>query len=239
MGRKKLTQKWIFIGILSTIFLASDFLLSAQSVNASKLNLSYSIGISSGHSNGVLLIGNRHNRHGFNRHNRHGFNRHNRHGFNRHNRHGFNRHNRHGFNRHNRHGFNRHNRNLRSSFRLGLHFGHGHGPIVSLPHFSTAIFVGGHRYYHNHGTYYKRSSCGYYAVPNPYENYYSTKIESTEYEGDLQNRSESSFVVNIPNSDSGYTEVLIKKSGDGYIGPQGEYYQNFPSVDQLKAMYSK
>ena len=219
MDRKRLTQKWIFIGFLSTLFLAPDFLLSAQSVNASKLNFSYNIGVSSDHSNGVLFIGNRHNRHGFNRHNRQGFNRHNRHGFNRH---------------------NRHNNHLLSSFGFGLHFGHRHGAIVSLPHFSTAIFLGGHRYYHNHGTYYKKSSCGYYVVPNPYENYYDTKIEPTRYnKRGFPIRGESSFIVNIPNSDSGYTEVLITKSEDGYIGPQGEYYQNFPNVDQLKAMYSK
>ncbi len=230
MDRKRLTHKWILIGFISTIFLASDFFLSAQSVFASNLNFSYRIGFSSGH-----FSRHRHNGHGFKRHNRHGFNRHNRHGFNRHGRRGFKRHNLHGFNRHNLHG----NR-LHSSFGFGLHFGHRHGAIVSLPHFSTAIFIGGHRYYHNHGTYYKRSSCGYYVVPNPNENYYDTKVESSQYyEGGLPNRSESSFVVNIPNSNSGYTEVLIKKSGDGYIGPQGEYYQNFPSIDQLKAMYTR
>ncbi|HPS20492.1 MAG TPA: hypothetical protein PKY78_05850 [Candidatus Omnitrophota bacterium] len=50
---------------------------------------------------------------------------------------------------------------------------------------------------------------------------------------------QSSFTVNVPNSKGSYTAVEIKKSGKGYVGPQGEYYAEFPSVEQLKAMYAK
>lgn len=50
---------------------------------------------------------------------------------------------------------------------------------------------------------------------------------------------QDSFPINIPNNSGGYTTVVIKKSGNGYVGPQGEYYANFPSVTQLKAMYVK
>ena len=46
-----------------------------------------------------------------------------------------------------------------------------------------------------------------------------------------------SFTVNVPNSQGGYTAVVIQSSGTGYVGPRGEYYQNFPSVNQLQAMY--
>ena len=45
------------------------------------------------------------------------------------------------------------------------------------------------------------------------------------------------FTVNVPNADGGYTALIIKKSADGYIGPQGEYYPHFPSVAQLQVMY--
>jgi len=47
------------------------------------------------------------------------------------------------------------------------------------------------------------------------------------------------FTVNVPNSSGGYTAVLIKRSGNGYIGPQGEFYPEFPKVSLLKLMYGK
>ena len=51
--------------------------------------------------------------------------------------------------------------------------------------------------------------------------------------------SQDSFPVNVPNKSGGYTKVVIKKSGNGYAGPQGEFYTTFPTVAQLKAMYGK
>ena len=48
------------------------------------------------------------------------------------------------------------------------------------------------------------------------------------------------FPVNIINSDGKtYTSVLIRQKGNGYVGPQGEFYPTFPKVEQLKAMYGK
>ncbi len=45
------------------------------------------------------------------------------------------------------------------------------------------------------------------------------------------------FTVNIPNSHGGYTPIVIRRSGNGFIGPQGEYYPEFPRVFQLKIIY--
>jgi len=51
--------------------------------------------------------------------------------------------------------------------------------------------------------------------------------------------SNKTFVVNIPNSNGSYTVVTLRKSGNGYIGPQGEYYHEHPTVDRLKVLYGK
>ena len=50
---------------------------------------------------------------------------------------------------------------------------------------------------------------------------------------------DGSFTVNIPNGQGGYVAVIIKKSGNGFVGPQGEYYPEFPKVSQLQVMYAK
>ena len=55
---------------------------------------------------------------------------------------------------------------------------------------------------------------------------------STTYSGDTA-------TVNVPNSNGGYTAVVLKRSGNGYVGPQGEYYDQVPSTAQLQAMYGK
>ena len=46
-------------------------------------------------------------------------------------------------------------------------------------------------------------------------------------------------VLYIPNSDGTYTQIKLSKSGDGYIGPQGEYYPDRPTVAQLRVLYGK
>ncbi len=57
-----------------------------------------------------------------------------------------------------------------------------------------------------------------------------TSIQSSYADND-------SFTVNVPNAQGGYTSIVIKQSGGGYIGPQGEYYSQFPSVSQLQVVY--
>lgn len=47
------------------------------------------------------------------------------------------------------------------------------------------------------------------------------------------------FTVNIPNSKGTYTTVTLTRSGNGFVGPQGEFYTEFPRVEQLKVMYGK
>ena len=55
---------------------------------------------------------------------------------------------------------------------------------------------------------------------------------STTYSGDM-------VTVNVPNSNGGYTAVVLKRSGNGYVGPQGEYYDQIPTTAQLQVMYGK
>jgi len=47
------------------------------------------------------------------------------------------------------------------------------------------------------------------------------------------------ITVNIPNNEGGYTAVTLRKSGTGFIGPQGEFYPEFPKVSQLEVIYGK
>ena len=57
-------------------------------------------------------------------------------------------------------------------------------------------------------------------------------VPTTTYSGDT-------VTVNVTNLSGGYTAVVLKRSGNGYIGPQGEFYNEVPSTAQLQAMYGQ
>jgi len=50
---------------------------------------------------------------------------------------------------------------------------------------------------------------------------------------------ENSFTFGIPNKQGGYTPITLKISGKGFIGPQGEFYSEFPKLELLEAIYGK
>jgi hypothetical protein len=58
-------------------------------------------------------------------------------------------------------------------------------------------------------------------------------------QGPTETYSGDTVTVNVPNSSGGYTAVVLKRSGNGYVGPQGEYYDQVPSTEQLQAMYGR
>ncbi|MDO8303851.1 MAG: hypothetical protein Q7T18_11475 [Sedimentisphaerales bacterium] len=43
--------------------------------------------------------------------------------------------------------------------------------------------------------------------------------------------------VNLPNPNGSVTPVLIKRQGNVYIGPRGEQYTSYPTVEQLQPVY--
>ena len=59
-----------------------------------------------------------------------------------------------------------------------------------------------------------------------------SEVPTTTYVGDT-------VTVNVANSNGGYTAIVLKRSGNGYVGPQGEYYDQIPTTAQLQAMYGK
>ena len=47
----------------------------------------------------------------------------------------------------------------------------------------------------------------------------------------------SSVVINVQNSNGSYTPVTLRRAGNQYIGPRGEYYSALPTEKQLKVAY--
>ena len=103
--------------------------------------------------------------------------------------------------------------------------------LIALPHGSVRVVFGRDRYYYCDGFYYRQYAQRYIVVPPPEEAMVTANI--------TPEKAQDEFTVNIPNSQGGYTAVKIKRSGNGFTGPQGEFYAEFPKVEQLRAMYVK
>ena len=128
------------------------------------------------------------------------------------------------------------------------------GSIVPyLPPYYSTVCYGGVPYYYYNGAYFSPCSYGYtvvqapaaapvviqqpYAVAQPVV---SAPIESANVvQTAPQGTQGEPFTVNVPNYKGGWTSVTLTRSGTGFIGPQGEYYQEFPKIKQLKEMYGK
>jgi hypothetical protein len=44
-------------------------------------------------------------------------------------------------------------------------------------------------------------------------------------------------LVNVTNSNGSVIQVALKRSGVGYVGPRGEYYDKLPTAEQLRPVY--
>ncbi len=135
--------------------------------------------------------------------------------------------------------------------------------VAVIPTVYTPVIINGTTYYTDNGVYYVYTPYGYQVVPQPVAmvqsapvviNQISSQAAPTSAQIESTNSTTpttqvmatpatadtpDSFIINIPNDKGGYTAVTIKRSGKGFVGPQGEFYDDFPKVSQLKVMYAK
>jgi len=110
------------------------------------------------------------------------------------------------------------------------------GTIVSrLPPRHETVYVRDTPYYYYDGIYYRPYPSGYIVVQSPPATTVVTAPSVTQPKA----TSGETIAVNIPNANGGYTPVILTKYETGYIGPQGEYYEGHPTVEQLRVLYGK
>ncbi|MFC1666547.1 DUF6515 family protein [Candidatus Omnitrophota bacterium] len=110
--------------------------------------------------------------------------------------------------------------------------------VTALPKGHKTIVIKGNAYYYYNDIYYVRKKGRYIVIPDPVYEIVELPKEVKVIESNSKD-SEDSYTVNIPNANGSYTAVTLNKLGDGFVGPQGEFYYEFPSVEQLKVMYGK
>ena len=116
------------------------------------------------------------------------------------------------------------------------------GIIVSdIPYGYRQRWVHGRIYYEYNNVYYVPMLGGYRVVDPPVviENVQQPVYVSAPSNNTVSMNNQDDITVNVPNAQGSFTPVVLKRSGSGFLGPQGEFYAEFPKVAQLKAMYVK
>ena len=115
--------------------------------------------------------------------------------------------------------------------------------IDSLPPRYTTVVVGGAPYYYYDNYYYRPYYNGGYVVVPPPVLAGPVMVPQAAYAtaniAQSQPQIQEESTVNIPNARGGYTAVTLRRAGTGYVGPQGEYYSDNPTVAQLRVLYGK
>jgi hypothetical protein len=118
------------------------------------------------------------------------------------------------------------------------------GAVVSwIPDEYRMVSINGRLYYTWNNNYFIRTVDGYQVVAPPAV-ISDVKKAATNQQGTTQAQitngisPEGTIILNIPDGKGKYIPVTIKRSGNGFIGPQGEFYQQFPKVSQLQVIYA-
>ncbi|MFA5316168.1 MAG: DUF6515 family protein [Dehalococcoidales bacterium] len=106
-----------------------------------------------------------------------------------------------------------------------------------IPETRRVMIVDGATYYYYDDVYYTSCPDGYVVVQAPRQEV--KVVEVARISEPVTALDGEPVTVNIPNSDGTYTPVKLFKHGNGYKGPQGEFYEGHPTVAQLKALYGK
>ena len=104
--------------------------------------------------------------------------------------------------------------------------------ITTLPYGHRTMVVGGLPYYYYDGVYYRTCPTGYIVVPEP-------AVVTVPVVPSPRVVSGETVTVNVPNTNGSYTAVTLVRRSNGFVGPQGELYTEFPTVEQLRLLYGK
>jgi hypothetical protein len=137
--------------------------------------------------------------------------------------------------------------------------------VPMLPPGYTTVFINGMPYYYYGYTYYTMAPGGYVVAAPPAVPMAPPAVAPVAYPApqvaapqtapqaapapvapapasspsSVEGDNPDTFEIHIPNGDGSFTLVTLKKTEKGFLGPQGEFYQDHPTVDQLKERYVK
>jgi len=123
--------------------------------------------------------------------------------------------------------------------------------VPALPPGYTIVYMGGMPYYYYGNAYYAAAPNGYVvtappAIAAPVAVASSVAPVQTsapapvpQQAASAKNEPSDAVETYIPNGNGSFTVVTLRKTEKGFLGPQGEFYADHPTEEQLKARYCK
>jgi hypothetical protein len=110
--------------------------------------------------------------------------------------------------------------------------------IETLPNYQVYV-INGVTYYLSNGNYYVFDGLHYQPVAPPSAAAYTPPPPAPAAAPAAPVGTEEFISINVPGSNGKSTTISLKRSGNGFVGPQGETYADFPTTIQLKARYGE
>ena len=120
--------------------------------------------------------------------------------------------------------------------------------IAGLPPRCRTVYIGGAPYYYDGMYYYQPGPAGYVVVQPavapvvmvpPVAPMVVAPAQIPTAVAAAPVVQNSSVTVRINNKNGSTTSIMMVKKGNGYVGPQGEYYEAMPTHEQLNALYGQ
>jgi hypothetical protein len=125
--------------------------------------------------------------------------------------------------------------------------------VPALPPGYTVVYMGGVPYYYYGNAYYAAAPNGYVvtappaiAAPMAAAPSVAPQVQAPAPAPIAQpsaapaaNEPSDAVETYIPNGNGSFTVVTLRKTEKGFLGPQGEFYADHPTEEQLKARYCK
>lgn len=124
--------------------------------------------------------------------------------------------------------------------------------VPTLPPGHAVVYMSGTPYYYYGNTYYAVAPNGYVVTTPPtlvMPNTVATPMAPAQVAASVSvsqqpaastsNESGSAVEIYIPNGNGSFTVVTLQKTEKGFMGPQGEFYADHPTEQQLKDRYCK
>jgi hypothetical protein len=125
--------------------------------------------------------------------------------------------------------------------------------VPALPPGYTVVYMGGMPYYYYGNAYYAAAPNGYVVTAPPavtapvavapgvapVQAVMPSPISQQTVVAPASNEPSDAIETYIPNGNGSFTVVTLRKTEKGFLGPQGEFYNDHPGEEQLKARYCK
>lgn len=136
--------------------------------------------------------------------------------------------------------------NGRGWYGSSYHYPHMWGGFYIGPQWfgGPTIVIDETPYYYYNGSYYTPQGDYLIAVAPPQAPTTQAEVPSAapanaQLKADPKNTKPTgdTATINVPNKTGGFTPVKLVKTEKGYIGPQGEFYPEHPTIAELKVLY--